>query len=85
MKSFIISITFFLSACSSLGNGAKQLQPVELVDPKTKTWFTTCSGAVESWSNCQSKAHHTCQNGYEIVNRNETTVGGKRELTFVCK
>ena len=74
------------TACSSLTNGANQLQPVLLKDAKTKTWFTTCSGAVEEWSSCQSKARKTCPNGYETLEKIETPAsGGRRELTFMCK
>lgn len=86
MKNFAILAALLLSACSSLSNGANQLQPVLVKDAKTKTWFTTCSGAVEEWSSCQNKARKTCPNGYETLEKIETpATGGRRELTFVCK
>ncbi len=74
-----------LSACTSLSNGARQAQPVELIDTKTKTWFTTCSGAVEEWNSCQNKALNTCPSGFEALKKIESPVGGRRELTFICK
>lgn len=86
MKNLAIIAMLLLSACSSLSNGANQLQPVVLKDTRTKTWFTTCSGAVEEWSSCQRKAQKTCPNGYETIEKIETAAaGGRRELTFICK
>jgi len=85
MKLFTFAMVLFLTACASLNNGARQIQPVELKDAKAKTWFTTCSGAVEDWSSCHSKARKTCPNGYETLDKLESPVGGRRELTFMCK
>lgn len=85
MKLFILVAAVSLSACASLSNGARQAQPVELIDTKTQTWFTTCSGAVEDWNSCQNKAKNTCSKGFETLNKIDSPVGGRRELTFICK
>lgn len=85
MKQLLVLIVLLLSACSSLMNGEKALQPVQVLDAKQQLMFTTCSGAVEDWGSCNRKANKTCVNGYEIVKKLETPIGGKRELTFRCK
>lgn len=85
MKQLLVLIVLLLSACSSLMNGEKALQAVQVLDAKQKLMFTTCSGAVEDWGSCNRKANKTCVNGYEIVKKLETPIGGKRELTFRCK
>ncbi len=85
MKQILVISALFLSACSSLMNGEKALQPVQVLDAKQQLMYTTCSGAVEDWGSCSRKANKTCANGYENVKTKETPVGGKRELTFRCK
>ena len=85
MKQFLVLSVLLLSACSSLMNGEKALQPVQVLDAKQQLMFTTCSGAVEDWGSCSRKANKACVNSYEIVKKTETPVGGKRELTFQCK
>ena len=76
------SVCFFilLTGCAQLSKG--ELQPVE--NRGQGTYFTTCSGAVEDWNSCNRKAKDTCKNGYEILNKYENSVGGRRELTFLC-
>ena len=85
MKQILVISALLLSACSSLMNGEKALQPVQVLDAKQQLMFTTCSGAVEDWTSCSRKANKTCVNSYEIVKKHETPIGGKRELTFRCK
>jgi hypothetical protein len=72
-----------VSACAQLMNG--QMQPVKLIDAKKNIYMTTCSGAVEDWGSCGNKAKDTCENGYEVINRLENPVAGRRELFFACK
>lgn len=82
----LMLITFFvltITACAQLKKG--ELQPVNRIDTKEPIYFTTCSGSVEEWSSCNNKATKTCANGYEVLNRVENAVGGRRELTFKCK
>lgn len=70
-----------LLGCAQLMKG--QQQPVKLVGDGT--YFTTCSGTVEDWASCNTKARNTCKGVYETVKRNESLVGATRELTFKCK
>ncbi len=68
------------SGCAQLMNG--QQQPVRLL--KTNLYMTTCSGAVETWNSCYQKAAKTCNENYSVLEKNESIIGGKRELTFQC-
>ena len=52
---------------------------------KQGIYKVTCSGAVEEWANCYARASQTCNGNYERIDRFETPVGGRRELTFQCK
>ncbi len=83
MKLFFISFFVFMVGCAQLMKG--QEQPVITKNAKDGTFFTTCSGAVENWSSCNSKAMRTCSNGYQIVEKTENANGGFRTLTFQCK
>ena len=69
-----------LAGCAQLSKG--EMQPVE--ERGANTYYTTCSGTVEEWSSCNRKARNTCKNGYEVLNKFETAVGGRREMTFQC-
>lgn len=60
-------------------------QSVKQINAKESIYFTTCGGSVETWQNCYTKAKATCKNTYDVLKRDESPVGGKRELTFKCK
>jgi len=60
-----------------------EMQPVVMKDHNVM--FTTCSGVVEDWSSCNIKAGKACANGYEVLDKTESPVGGRRDLTFSCK
>jgi hypothetical protein len=77
---FVLAVS--LSGCAQLMKG--ELQPVTIKNAKDNTMFTTCSGMVEEWNSCYQKAGKTCPNGYETLEKVESPVGGKRELTFKC-
>ena len=62
-----------------------ELQPVVIKDAKQQIYFTTCSGSVEEWASCHNKAKKTCPSTYDVIDRAESSVGGKRELTFKCR
>lgn len=79
----IIGLLCGLSACAQLMKG--EMQPVKMLDAKQQIYFTTCSGSVEEWGSCYNKARKTCNNGYEVTEKVESAIGGKRELTFRCK
>jgi len=70
-----------LSGCAQLMHGEQQ--PV--ISKGKGAFFTTCSGSVEDWGSCYRKAGKTCPNGYEVLNKFESAVGGRREFTFSCK
>ncbi len=74
-----------LTGCSTLNNPNGAIQPVTYKNLKEKIMFTTCSGAVEEWGHCFTKAANACPNHYDVLERFESPVGGKRELTFKCK
>ncbi|CEN56648.1 hypothetical protein [Candidatus Methylopumilus turicensis] len=84
MKLLAALLTLTLSACSSLSNPQGAAQPVQTLDYKNKIYKATCNGAVEDWPNCFDRAKQTCPNGYAQKERNQSPVGGKRELVFQC-
>ena len=62
-----------------------QRQPVIMKDANKKIMFTTCSGAVEDWYSCNQKAVDSCKDkGYYVIEKFESVVGARRELTFKC-
>ena len=83
MKILILLIICLLEGCAQLQHG--QIQPVIVKDFKNGIMYTTCSGAVEVWAGCYTKAGSSCSNGYKIIEQNENAEGGKRELIFQCK
>ncbi len=85
MKLFAALIALTLTACTALSNPQGAAQSVKVIDLKNQTYKATCNGAVEDWANCYDRAKQTCPNGYELKERNQTPVGGKRELVFQCK
>jgi hypothetical protein len=85
MKLLTLLLPLILSACSALMNAEGAAQPVKRIDVKEMIFFTTCSGVVEDWGTCNSKAQKTCQNGYEIMKKEENSPTAYRELTFKCK
>ena len=84
MKLFAVLIGLSLTACTALSNPQAAAQSVRTLDLKTQTYKATCSGAVEDWPNCYDRAKQTCPNGYAQKERNQSPVGGKRELVFQC-
>lgn len=74
-----VIVTLFVG-CAQLMNG--QEQPV--ITKKDGTYYTTCSGAVETWGSCYSKASKTCTKGYAILEKTENANGGFRTMTFKC-
>jgi hypothetical protein len=85
MKLLLITVLFLIAACSTLENPNRAIQPVTYKNLKEKIYFTTCSGAVEDWGSCFSKAKQTCTNKYDVLSKSESATGGRRELTFQCK
>ena len=85
MKFIVLLIPFFLTSCYALSNPGAATQPVKLLDGKQNIYKTSCSGMVETWPDCLSKAKSTCPNGYDELYRDITPVGARRELKFKCK
>jgi hypothetical protein len=79
----LIVLTSLLFGCAQLMKG--QLQPVNVLDAKQKIFHTTCTGAVEEWGTCFSKAKATCAQGYDVIAKEESAVNGRREITFQCR
>jgi hypothetical protein len=84
MKLFSVLVILILSGCYAISNPQGAAQPVQTLDYKNKIYKATCNGAVEDWPNCLDRAKQTCPNGYELKERNQSPVGGKRELVFKC-
>ena len=84
MKLLAVLITLMLTGCYALSNPQGSAQPVQTLDYKNKIFKATCNGAVEDWPNCYDRAKQTCPNGYVQKERNQSPVGGKRELVFQC-
>ena len=85
MKILSLLLAIALTGCYALSNPQGAAQGVKMIDLKTQTYKTTCSGAVEEWANCFARASQTCSKGYENVERIESPTGGRREIVFQCK
>ena len=70
-----------MTGCAQLNKGEEQ-PVIQIRD--SKTFKTTCSGSVEDWGSCHRKAKRTCQNGYEVTERNNDSRGIIREMVFTC-
>ncbi len=70
-------------SCKSLMNG--QDQPVHLIDGKTNTYMTTCSGLAETIGSCYQKAQNTCDKGYQLIKEKIDSSGVHRMIRFQCK
>lgn len=84
MKLSLGVLLLFLTGCSALNNPNGAIQPVKARDAKNSIYFTSCSGTVEDWPNCNAKAKATCKSGFDVLDKAESAVGGKREITFQC-
>ncbi len=82
MKFTILILFPFIISCAQLMHG--QEQPVVMKDAKNSVWYTTCSGAVETWYNCNKKAEEKCKKGYYSLEKTENGNGGFRTMTFKC-
>lgn len=81
MKTLLIALALMISGCAQLMHG--QSQPVVIKGDNLMA--TTCSGSVEDWGSCNKKALKACPNGYNVVEKVESPIGGRRDLTFQCK
>ena len=70
-------------SCKSLMNG--QDQSVHLIDGKTNTYMTTCSGLAETIGSCYQKAKKTCDKGYHLIEEKIDSSGVHRMIRFQCK
>ena len=81
-----ISVLFLMMtilSCKSLMNA--QEQPVHLIDGKTNTYMTTCSGMAETIGSCHQKAQKTCDKGYSVLEEKRDSSGVHRMIRFQCK
>lgn len=81
MKKYILIVALLVCACSSLQTF--QEQPVQAMSDNT--YKTTCNDIAEGWDSCFRKAHRTCPNGYNLLDRVQTNDFVHRELSFSCK
>ena len=82
MKIVILVMISCITGCAQLMHG--QEQPVIVKDAKNNIWYTTCSGAVETWHTCNQKAERTCAKGFYSLEKTENANGGFRTMTFKC-
>jgi hypothetical protein len=85
MKKIVIFALLALVGCAQLEHGQEQPVISKFSKEKGEYYFTTCAGAVESWSDCHAKAHRTCQSEYLVLSSEDDHMGTKRDLTFQCK
>ena len=86
MKTFFIVISIiFQIGCASLQGIKGQVQPVKLLDSKTKIYMTTCSGMAETIGSCYQKAQKTCDKGYRLTEEKIDSSGINRLIKFQCK
>lgn len=85
MKLLAIVMMFFLTSCAQLANPGGAAQTVKIKDAKQNMMWTSCSGVVDDWSDCDHRARKTCPGGYETVDRVENVASTGRELTFRCR
>ncbi len=83
MRLIFVSILLILGGCAQLMNG--QEQTVSYSGKYKNAYFTSCSGAVEVWANCNEKAMRKCSNGYSVLEKTDDSNGVKREIHFECK
>jgi hypothetical protein len=83
MKKLVCLAFLALIGCAQLQHG--QEQPIVIKSVKNGVYYTSCSGAVETWASCYDKARITCEKSYQVIKTNESAQGGIRELTFQCK
>ncbi len=70
-------------SCKSLMN--PQEQSVNLIDGKTNTYTTSCSGLAETIGTCHLKAQKTCAKGYNLIEEKVDSTGVHRGIKFQCK
>jgi len=82
MKFTLLTLVFILSGCAQLMNG--QEQPVRYSDKFKDAYYTSCGGAVETWSSCDRKALKKCPSGYTVLEKSDDTTGVNKQLSFKC-
>ena len=83
MKLLMTALVLVLCGCAQLMN--PQAQAVVVKDANQQIMYTTCTGAVEDWGTCASKATKACPNNYVVLEKSENANGGFRSMTFQCK
>lgn len=82
MKTLLTVIfVMIMTGCAQLMKGEEQ--PVRQYRD-INSYKTTCSGTVETWGSCHSKAKRTCPNGYVVTDRFNDSTGIIREMVFTC-
>lgn len=79
----LLVLILFLTGCAQLTNteGASQ----KVISLGKGRFSVSCSGLVDNWPDCFSKARTSCTNGYEEIARKESSVNVAREMVFQCK
>lgn len=83
MYKFLILALFSLTGCAQLMHGDETID-IRMVNGKENIWSANCSGAVNNWPDCNAAASRKCPTGYAMIKKNESPIGGKRELIFQC-
>ncbi len=81
----MIPVVVLELGCSNLLSNSGRTQSVYLLDNKTQTFHTTCSGMAETIGSCHMKAKETCEKGYQLLFEKLDSSGVHREITFQCQ
>jgi hypothetical protein len=80
-NSLLILANIFLLGCSMNANFVDR--DLEII-MKQEGEHIYCSG-YKSWKDCYSLAKKVCQNGYGIINTDESLYSQKRVMRIICK
>jgi len=84
MKTLYLIPLLGLVGCAQLMHGQPPDAP-RRIDIKTPLYFTDCSGVANDFGGCYDAAGKTCPNGYDVVEKIQTSRAIDRSLKFLCK
>jgi hypothetical protein len=79
-----IVVVLLAAGCAQLGRD-QPAPVVRLKNAAQKLMSVDCSGPANDWGVCYSAAGKSCPNGYDVIDKQESTAGGQRVLGFQCK
>ena len=82
MRYFPIVLLLTMTGCAQLMHGQFP-EPVE-INAKLHLMSVDCSGPANDWTTCHAAAGNSCEHGYSVADRHESSNGG-RVLDYQCK